>query len=127
MTLRREIQSSGRRIEDGHLQLTSGKSIEQIVIEEETPGVVVAVDDAALRISFEAGSALDFSLRTGKPQPLRIEPGGEFADPPDPFPGQGSRQQAKRRQPVELFGGYFLDIAPDDNGVLFRELRRIRG
>src|SRR5687768_10269726 len=61
--LRREVQTLGRDITGGELKLLAGKTIEEIVIEEQTPCVAVAVDSSTITVSFEEGSELRFSLR----------------------------------------------------------------
>jgi len=114
--LRREVRTKGRVIEDGHLKLRAGKSVEEIVVAEHTPGVVVDIDDATIRISFQHGSALNFSLHTGVPKPLVKEPPSltGFAEPPDAFPGE------RGDGPVIFvdndLGNYWLD--GDDDGLI---------
>jgi hypothetical protein len=120
VTLRREARTKGRIIDDGNLKLHAGKAIEEIVIEEHTPGVAVAIEAATIRISFSEGSALDFSLRTAAAQPLRqTEPSlGGFATPPDAFPGERRHDE----EPVSLLdelGNYWLD-SDDDTFVEFQ-------
>lgn len=115
--LRREARSVGRDIEDGNLKLREGRTIEEVVIEQATPGVAVAVDEGAITISFEEGSELRFSIRGdgGEPQPLRVERGGPFAQPPNPFP-----DEEEPPPPLEqLLGNYWLD-ADSDAMVSFR-------
>ena len=98
VVLRREAEVRGRTIDDGQLKLHAGKTIEEIVIAEHTPGVAVAMDATSITISFEEGSALDFSLKTGAPQPLRLEPdNGGFAEPPRSLPGRPSWPPPDRR------------------------------
>jgi hypothetical protein len=119
VTLRREVRTKGRRVDDGQLKLHAGKTIEEIVIAEETPGVAVAIDDTSVTISFEEGSALDFTLRTGTPQPLTIESRSGFAEPPDPFPGQGGPRLLDDPVFEDAIGNYWLDH-DDDTRVVFR-------
>src|SRR5262245_25659746 len=46
ITLRRELESGGRQITGSHkLLVVSGKTIEEVVIEEKTPGIAVAVSE----------------------------------------------------------------------------------
>lgn len=119
VVLRREVEVRGRTIDDGQLKLHAGKSIEEVVIEKHTPGVAVAMDDLSITISFEEGSALDFALKTGTPQPLRLEPSnGGFAEPPDPFPGDHGPRLIDEPAFVDAIGNYWLDH-DDDNRVVF--------
>lgn len=119
VVMRREVEVRGRTIDDGELKLHAGKTIEEVVIEEGTPGVAVAMDDVSITISFEEGSALDFTLKTGTPQPLRLEPSnGGFAEPPDPFPGDHRPRLMDEPAFVDAIGNYWLD-ADDDNHVIF--------
>src|SRR5262245_59467923 len=68
ITLRREIEAGGSQITGSHkLLLLSGKTIEEVVIEEETPGVAVAVQDTSIAVSFENGTSLEFST-IGQPR-----------------------------------------------------------
>jgi hypothetical protein len=119
VTLRREIESRGRIISGGQLEVTSGKLVEEVVIQEHTPGVVVTVGGDALAISFEEGSALTFSLQSGsvEPLPLRVEPETGFATPPDPFPGE---QTVAHDPSSDLFGNYFLRTDSGSTFVSFR-------
>ncbi|MEZ4444285.1 MAG: DNA-directed RNA polymerase [Polyangiaceae bacterium] len=122
VTLRRELETRGRVIEGGELQLHAGKTIEEVVIQEKTPGVAVAIDNGAISISFEEGSALQFSLRHSAPQPLRLDPvsPGGFASPPDPFPGQpGPRLLDDEPILEDGTGRYWLD-GDEDAFVTFR-------
>jgi len=119
VTLRREVETRGRTIDHGELKLHAGKTIEEIVIEKHTPGLAVAMDDVSITISFEEGSALDFALKTGRPQPLRLEPAsGGFAEPPDPFPGEHEPRLVDDPVFVDAIGNYWLD-PDDDNHVIF--------
>lgn len=64
ITLRREIESGGRKITPGHkLLLISGKQIEEVVIPAKTPGVAVKVGPRALAVSFEPGTSLVFTVK----------------------------------------------------------------
>ncbi|MBI4700361.1 MAG: hypothetical protein HY744_04185 [Deltaproteobacteria bacterium] len=122
MTLRREIDTGSRQVTGQHrLVLTSGKLVEEVVVEKLTPGVAVAVDEASLTISFEPGSSLVFAP-TGGGRPLPPLSDG-FAEPPqDPFPAEHSgtwRRPAPRPPSEEPFGGnYWLAAQPD--GALVR-------
>ncbi len=122
VTLRREVQLSSRDIEDGHLKLRSGKTLEEVIIEKETPGVATAVSNTALTVSFEEGTALTFALRTGHPEPLAppSPPSlGRFAEPPEPFPGDDPLLDS----PVvdeSLIGNYWLDTDADSSAVRYQ-------
>jgi hypothetical protein len=109
ITLRRELARGDSQVTGGHkLLVIAGKQIEEVVIEQHTPGVVVAAGEATLQVSFEEGTFLEFTVRG--PEPLRdpIAPGG-FAEPPDPFPGDRPQREA---QPQPTFfsgtGNYWL-------------------
>lgn len=109
--LRREAQTIGRDIDGGNLKLLEGKTIEEVVIGQHTPGVAVAVDASAITISFEEGSELRFSLRTGEPMPLRKVPSSGYAEAPNPFPG--SDEAPPREAIEEILGNYWLDADSD--------------
>ncbi len=114
--LRREVRSVGRQIENGNLRVVSGKIIEEIELEEHTPGVAVEVGATAIEVSFSESSSLLFSLRTGEPLPLRQEPPslGSFAEPPNPFPGDRPHHHDHRTLlSPELAGNYWLDSDGD--------------
>ena len=121
--LRRELESTGRRISGGTLRLSSGKLIEEVVIEEKTPGVAVDISQDAILVSFEEGSALPFALRGAEPltsEPLHLEPSSGFAEPPDPFPGDNTTSDAPRRPLDELIGSYFLGSSADGGAIQFQ-------
>ncbi len=107
--LRREVQTIGRDISAGNLKILEGKTIEEIIIHEHTPGVATAIDGHAITISFDAGSELKFSLRTGEPLPLR-KSSGAFATAPDAFPGDPDDDTQTLG---ELLGNYWLDSDSD--------------
>ncbi|XXT21458.1 DNA-directed RNA polymerase [Sorangium sp. So ce429] len=86
VALRRELTSERSQITSSHkLLLVSGKVIEEVVVEERTPGVVVDARAGALLVSFEPGASLAFSAAPEPSAPAPSFPG--FATPPDPFPG----------------------------------------
>jgi hypothetical protein len=109
ITLRRQLESGGKQITGTHkLVLVSGKTVEEVVVEEKTPGVVLEVDDHSLTVSFEQGSSLLFAASTVRASPVsaadlfraplhRPSPppqrlalsmlGMQFAAEPNPFPG----------------------------------------
>jgi hypothetical protein len=119
ITLRREVESGSRRIERGELRLSRGKTIEEIVIGKHTPGVAVEIGDTHLRVSFEEGTALEFGLRVGRPQPLagnEPPPSGGFATPPghpEAFP------ESPRRFDPDLSGPFYLTTEGPGNQVRF--------
>jgi hypothetical protein len=99
--LRRELNATDRQVTGGHrLVLTSGKVIEEVVVEKETPGVVVALSRDTISVSFDVGSQLDFALRTGEvvsPPPLEPDHrAGARSGPWRRSPGARSRSGARR-------------------------------
>lgn len=110
--LRREAQTIGRDISDGNLKLVEGKTIEEIVIHQHTPGIATEVDDETITISFDEGSELRFSLRTGEPMPLK-KTSGKFAEPPEAFPGDYDHSHHDHKPLEELLGNYWLDSDSD--------------
>jgi hypothetical protein len=117
ITLRRELSRGDSQVTGAHkLLLIAGKQIEEVVIEQHTPGVLVGATESALQVSFEEGTFLEFTVRG--PEPLRdpIAPGG-FAEPPDPFPGD--RPPAPVATEPTIFpgsGNYWL--LPFDGGQI---------
>jgi hypothetical protein len=109
--LRRELANDSRQITGSHkLLVIAGKTIEEVVIEKHTPGVIVGTGRGTLKVSFEEGSALEFALRGAMPvdppldEPLVIN---KFADAPDPFPGQHEPQPHDPFAFTGLTGDYF--------------------
>lgn len=111
ITLRREVESGGRKVTPGHkLLLISGKQIEEVVIPAKTPGVAVKVGPRAIAVSFQPGTAMVFTvkgsrlaLENGFLRPVALDGrddfatrpfaallGQQFAKPPNPFPGNES-------------------------------------
>jgi len=118
ITLRRELARGDRQVTGGHkLLVIAGKQIEEVVIEAQTPGVLVGAGGTTLRVSFEEGTFLEFTVRG--PEPLRdpIAPGG-FAEPPDPFPGDGARDPRELRPFLGGTGNYWL--LSDGGAVTFQ-------
>jgi hypothetical protein len=125
VTLRRELDSGSRQITGNHrLLLVSGKTIEEVVVEEHTPGIAVTVDDSALSVSFEQGTSLVFStsgeLEAAHARASRTEPAGGFAEGPDPFPGNRGRgnddePEAFPGQGASVLGGRYV-LATDRGG-----------
>ncbi|WP_272418154.1 DNA-directed RNA polymerase [Polyangium jinanense] len=135
ITLRREIESGGRKITPGHkLLLISGKQIEEVVIPAKTPGVAVKVGPRALAVSFEPGTSLVFTVKGSRLamddrnflRPLALDPspaspfernvtnllGQQFAQPPNPFPGNDSNADLAGPGAVasdDASGNYWLD------------------
>jgi hypothetical protein len=84
ITLRRELEAGGSQVTGNHkLLVVSGKTIEEVVIEDETPGVALAVHDKSIAVSFEDGTSLEFTTG-GRPV---LGQDVTFAQAPDPFPG----------------------------------------
>lgn len=133
VTLRREIESGGRQVTPGHkLLLVSGKQIEEVVIPAKTPGVAVKVGPRAIAVSFEPGTSLVFTVKSSR---LALENnflrpiandfarngfakpplgpnllGQEFAQSPDPFPGNNDPGRSSAA-PLgdDSSGNYWLD------------------
>ncbi len=133
VTLRREIEQGGRQVTPGHkLLLVMGKTIEEVVIPEKTPGVAVKVTPLSIFVSFEPGTSLEFTVKNARisdnsffmhplspAAPNRIERaffGQAFAQPPDPFPG--NNQVASPSPLTEDLGGNYW-LATDGSGHLF--------
>ena len=111
ITLRRELTKGGRQITGSHkLLVIAGKQIEEVVIEKHTPGVIVGVGSGTLKVSFEEGSFLEFSLR-GVNEPLTapvVQSNGGFATAPDPFPGNGGPTDSDSVRSFIGSGSYYL-------------------
>jgi hypothetical protein len=116
--LRREAQTTGRDISGGNLKILEGKTIQEVIIHQHTPGVATAIDAHSITISFSEGSELRFSLRTGESMPLR-KLSGEFAEPPDAFPGDHDHHTDEHQSLDELLGSYWLD-SDSDAMILFQ-------
>lgn len=117
IVLRREATSTGRQITPGHrLVLLSGKTVEEVVIEEHTPGVMTRLGEGWMTVDFGGGTVLEFAVRGVDPVvdgAFAVQPeGGRFAEPPDPFPGD--REPALVRPRTRSFGsgGYFIALTP---------------
>lgn len=141
VTLRREVESGGRKVTPGHkLLLISGKQIEEVVIPAQTPGVAVKVGPRALAVSFQPGTAMIFALKGSRlalengflrPVPLNATNefaarplanllGQQFANPPNPFPGNNGTGTTSVVPTDDATGNYWLDS--DNAGrVLFAE------
>jgi len=121
VTLRRELDSSDRQITGSHrLVLTTGKVIEEVIVEKKTPGIAVSVRPDTLVVSFDIGSQLEFALRTGtpvQPQPLRKS---RFAEPPEPFPGDGKLLPEPPESDDSLMGKYWLVMEPAGTLVTYQ-------
>lgn len=121
ITLRRELESGGSQVTANHkLLVVAGKTIEEVVIEEHTPGVAVEVGERTLSVSFEPGSSFLFAAapEPGTPAPeVR-----SFASPPDPFPGNSPEPEP---QPFPgpsggAFGGSYWLATADGGRVNFQ-------
>ncbi len=118
ITLRRELARGDRQVTGGHkLLVIAGKQIEEVVIEAQTPGVLVGAGGTTLRVSFEEGTFLEFTVRG--PEPLRdpIAPGG-FAEPPDPFPGNRGPEPAPPPEPDFFAGSGNYWLLPFDSAQI---------
>jgi hypothetical protein len=110
VALRREIESGGSQITSSHkLLLVLGKTIEEVIVEEHTPGVAVSVSGGSIAVSFEPGASLLFAA-AGEPGAPAAEPQALFATPPDPFPGNGGANtgQLPARAGGAFGGSYWL-------------------
>lgn len=140
ITLRREVESGGRKVTPGHkLLLISGKQIEEVVIGAKTPGVAVKVGPRAIAVSFQPGTSLVFTVKgsrlalengflrpvaLGERNDFATRPfseflGQQFAKPPNPFPGNDSGTTSVIPSD-DASGNYWIDS--DNAGrVLFAE------
>lgn len=115
ITLRREIQKDARQIHGHRLVLTSGKTVEEIVIPAGTPGVAVGIERDQLAISFEPGTSLVFAIGDAQPPGEPVA----FAQPaPNPFPGERD-DDALPFSPGGGFGGSYFISASSSNAVRF--------
>jgi hypothetical protein len=109
VTLRRELDSDKKQITGSHkLILTSGKVIEEVVVEEKTPGVAIDVGPRSITVSFEPGSSIEFGPQGGRTVPASAS--HEFATGPDPFPGNNTVAHDKEAEPFSSdgAGNYFM-------------------
>jgi len=121
ITLRREIERGGRQVTSGHkLLVIAGKQIEEVVIEQHTPGVVVGVSDNFIQVSFEEGSSMEFSLRGPEPLTDPVVQGGRFATPPQPFPGNNLRELEPPARARFLGSGNFWVLPAGAGAVSFQ-------
>lgn len=120
ITLRRELARGDRQVTGSHkLLVIAGKQIEEVVIEKNTPGVLVGADDVALKVSFEEGTFLEFTVRG--PEPLRdpLVP-GRFAEPPDPFPGNRPTEPSRPEPTVFVGSGNYWLLPFDSAQISFQ-------
>lgn len=125
VTLRRELDATSRQVTGGHkLVLTTGKVIEEVVVEEDTPGVATAVGPDTITVSFDVGSSMVFGLRTGEAMPPPPPPSspGPYAEPPDPFPGEKVAHPEPEPEPVDgsPWGKYWLRTEAGGSTVTFQ-------
>jgi hypothetical protein len=110
VTLRREADSAGRQVTGNHkLLVVAGKTIEEVVIEARTPGICVGVGPHQLSVSFEQGTAIDFTPVGARSY---TTDGPAFAATPaelDPFPGN---RGAEPRSGDPLSGRYLVWVSP---------------
>ncbi|MCC6527770.1 MAG: DNA-directed RNA polymerase [Polyangiaceae bacterium] len=120
--LRRELKTDSRQITGNHkLVVTAGKTIEEVVVEEETPGVAVEVGPRHIEISFEEGTSLRFALRGEAPpvsQPLKKT--RPYAEGPNPFPGNDPEPEAVPVRESGVGGSYFITLDPGGRNVTFQ-------
>jgi len=121
ITLRRELTAKDRQVTGAHvLALTSGKMIEEVVVEKSTPGVAVALSRDTISVSFDVGSQLDFSLRAGETTSPPPAAGAPYAQPPDPFPASSGHPPEPPPETSDLFGKFFLRLQPNGAFVAFQ-------
>ncbi|MBK6520741.1 MAG: DNA-directed RNA polymerase [Polyangiaceae bacterium] len=107
--LRREFDRAGGHVTPGHkLLVIAGKQIEEVVIEAHTPGVILDVSETTLKVSFEEGSFMEFSLRGSSPYGDPVVQHGRFAEPPNPFPGDDPDRPAPVRRTMSGSGNFWL-------------------
>lgn len=125
VTLRRELDATSRQVTGSHrLVLTTGKVIEEVVVEEETPGVAVDVGPDTITVSFDIGSAMVFALRNGEPLVSSPTPSpGPYAEPPDPFPGETVQPAPAEPAVGTPWGKYWLATEPGSAAVVFQGIR----
>jgi hypothetical protein len=110
MIFRREVESGGKQITEGHkLLLTSGKMIEEVVVDARTPGIAVSLGAATISVSFEPGASLEFVLSGDRFAATPAQNAGEFAQPPEPFPGNRPAASYPERG-SDLTGNYWLGV-----------------
>jgi hypothetical protein len=118
ITLRREVERGGSQVTPGHkLLVIAGKQIEEVVIEEHTPGVVLAASESTLRVSFDEGSSMEFQLRGPEPLSEPVSQRGGFASAPDPFPGNNPQRDESAERHFFGTGNYWL--IPNGGSVTF--------
>jgi len=129
VTLRREVESGGHQVTPGHkLLVVSGKTIEEVFIAAKTPGVATKVTPASIFVSFEPGTALEFTTKNARislnndfVRPSRLDRaflGQSFAAPPDPFPGNNNEVAGPRPISDELGGNFWLAV-DSSNHIFF--------
>lgn len=124
ITLRRELESGGSQVTANHkLLVVAGKTIEEVVIEEHTPGVAVQIGERTIAVSFEPGSSFLFAAAA---EPGTPEPAAQaFASPPDPFPGNNQVAGDPEPNPFPspsggAFGGSYWLATTDGGKVNFQ-------
>jgi len=114
ITLRRELESGNREVTGNHkLLLTAGKSIEEVVVAEKTPGIAVQVRSGQISISFEHGTSLDFVVEGAKGMGSEAM-AAISRPPPDPFPGNARPPELAPTRPSSdsFSGNYWLWVEP---------------
>jgi hypothetical protein len=110
ITLRRELESGGRQVTGNHkLVVIAGKTIEEVVVEERTPGICVGVGDHSLLVSFEQGTSIEFAP-PGAGAAAQPAPGFATAPDADPFPG--NHPSSPDRVAGLFSGSYTLRVEP---------------
>jgi hypothetical protein len=123
VVLRRELESGGKEITGSHqLVVVSGHQIEEVVIEEHTPGIAVAVGPKSLTVTFEPGSVMVFTPESGERVAAEV-PGG-FAEAPNPFPANdGSRSSDPSPFPGVFAQGNYTLATDGPRTILYQGKR----
>ena len=120
VTLRRELSSDDKQVTASHkLLLLSGRTNEEVVVEEKTPGVATEVGDRYLSISFETGSSLVFAIGGERPSGA---PSLSVGPEPNPFPGNegGSSREPEPFPSSGTFGGKYLLVVDHGGRIPFQ-------
>lgn len=83
ITLHRIVTADEKQILRGKLILSSGKTVEEVLVKKGTPGIAVDVRDEALDVSFEEGTYLTFARDTALfPEKYRLAVAKSDSGPP---------------------------------------------
>jgi hypothetical protein len=119
IVLRRELESGSKEVTGAHqLVIVSGKRVEEVVIEELTPGVAVGVGPKTIAVSFEPGSFLTFTPEGD--DHLTSEIPGRFAESPNPFPGDDGDRRSNANPFPGTFGPGRYTLATDARSINYQ-------